>query len=362
MSRIIVLQACRHGIGCSHLVANLAVMLMQRGYRVGLLDTDPRGGGIRTLFGLDETAERDLKTYWWLSPSPLPTTALHPELRRYEVASDTNGAGIYLTPVGGQFSTEGTQLQALQQHYGQSRVRDVLVHLSQDLRLDYLFIDNQPEMSDDTLMGLSLADMTLLLLQLDVYDFQRAAVVLEVIHRLAPLKTWLVPTLVLPDIETRVVKQKLENTYQQPVIGVLHLSEEMVQLASGGVFCLHYPGHALTRTMNAIARQIEQESQAMLPPESRPSAQGQRGRSRPQRLLNLLEFPALERKLLTAVLRQGPLDIDVLIEQSGSPTHEVQAGVADLIEQGWLVQDPATQKVRYRSAEPASRDDPGCTE
>ncbi|NER84568.1 MAG: P-loop NTPase, partial [Leptolyngbya sp. SIO1D8] len=61
MARVIVLQACRHGIGCSHLVANLAVILMQRGYRVGLLDTDPRGGGIRTVLGLDQTPERNLE-------------------------------------------------------------------------------------------------------------------------------------------------------------------------------------------------------------------------------------------------------------------------------------------------------------
>jgi len=65
---MIALQASRHGIGCSHLVANLAVILMHHGYRVGLLDTDAQVGGIRTLFGLDETSEKDLNAYWWLSP------------------------------------------------------------------------------------------------------------------------------------------------------------------------------------------------------------------------------------------------------------------------------------------------------
>ncbi|NER79917.1 MAG: hypothetical protein F6K42_10105 [Leptolyngbya sp. SIO1D8] len=221
--------------------------------------------------------------------------------------------------------------------------------MSQDLKLDYLLIDNQPEMSDDNLMGLSLADITVLMMQLDAYDFQRSAVLLEVIEQFQTAQTWLVPTLVLPEIEMSSIQHKLEETYQQPVAGVLYLSEEMVRLASEGVFCLHYPTHSLTQMMIAIAHQLEQASQAFTSLPDGQSTKGKLGRSRKRPLLNLLEFPRLERRVLTAVLRQGPINLDQLIEQSGHSSEEVMTAIEHLIQQGWIVQDPTTQVVRYRT-------------
>ncbi|MEM9949605.1 MAG: hypothetical protein AAF810_26535 [Cyanobacteria bacterium P01_D01_bin.36] len=270
MARIIALQPCRHSVGCSHLIANLAVILMHHGYRVGLLDTDQKAGGIRTLFGLDATAKGDAAAYWWLSPHTQTTKLLRADLRRYAAAYNRDSAGIYISSLGCHFAHHSDQLQALQQHYGQAKPFEVLQQLSQDLALDLLLIDNQPEMSDDNLTGLSFADISLLLLQLDTYDLQRAAVLLEVIEQLAITKTWLVPTLVLPTIETNVVRHMLENTYQYPVAGILYHSEEMIGLASRGIFCLHHPNHVLTQTMIAIAQQLEQACQALSYPSRHP--------------------------------------------------------------------------------------------
>ncbi|MGF1458006.1 MAG: MinD/ParA family protein [Leptolyngbyaceae cyanobacterium] len=263
MARIIALQACRHGIGCSHLVANLAVIFMHHGYRVGLLDTDAQVGGIRTLFSLDETPEKDPNAYWWLVPDTRSTKTLRAEFRRYDTSYDTGSPGIYLSPLGSHFGLDSQLLMLLQQRYGEDKPFDILQQLGDELQLDIWLIDNQPDMSDDNLMGLSLADIAMVVLQLDPYDLQRAAVLLEVIEQLQITKTWLVPSLVLPTIETTVVTNMLENTYQHPVAGILYLSEEMMGLASQGVFCLHHPNHALTQTMIAIAQQLEQDSRTL---------------------------------------------------------------------------------------------------
>ena len=236
---------------------------MHRGYRVGLLDTDLQTGGLRTLFGLDEAATQDPQAYWWLSPSFETTKALKAELRRYTDPWESAAAGIYLPPLGSHLAIATDPLPGLLQHYQQDKPDEVLQALSADLALDFLLIDNQPEMTDENLIGLSLADIILVLMQLDTYDLQRTAVLLEVINQLAVNKTWLVPSLVLPTIETSVVTHMLENTYQYPVAGILYLTEEMVSLASQGVFCLHYPDHALTQTMMAIAHHIEQDAQAI---------------------------------------------------------------------------------------------------
>lgn len=262
MARMIALQASRHGIGCSHLVANLAVILMHHGYRVGLLDTDSHGGGIRTLFGLDETFEKDLNAYWWLSPDTQATKTLRADFRYYDAPPEVTTAGIYISPLGSHFALDSGHVLALQQRYSVEKPYEVLQRLSDELALDFWLIDNQPDMTDDNLMGLSLADMAIVLMQLDPYDLQRTAVLLEVIEQLEVTKTLLVPSLVLPTIETTVVQHMLENTYQYPVAGILYLSEDMMGLASQGIFCLHHPNHGLTQTMIAIAQQIEQDAQA----------------------------------------------------------------------------------------------------
>lgn len=260
MARLIALQACRHGIGCSHLVANLAVILMHRGYRVGLLDTDLQVGGMRALFGLEADISSDAQTYWWLSADTRSTKTLQADRYLHGEPPHSQSAGIYLSSLGHYFKQSAPQGQVLPQQYDLEKPYDLLQQLSHELSLDFWLIDNQPELTDENLMGLSLADMALILLQLDPYDLQRAAVLIEVIEQLEIAQTWLVPSLVLPNIETKVVKHMLENTYEHPVAGILYLTDELAGLASQGIFCLHHPQHPLTQTIIAIAHQLEQDA------------------------------------------------------------------------------------------------------
>ena len=49
---------------------------------------------------------------------------------------------------------------------------------------------------------------------------------------------------------------KISATYDVPVAGVLPLSEDMVRLASGGVFCLDHPTHQVTDVLRQISTQL----------------------------------------------------------------------------------------------------------
>ncbi|NJN19940.1 MAG: P-loop NTPase [Leptolyngbya sp. RL_3_1] len=240
MFRIIAFQACRHGTGCSHLVANLAVLLMQAGYRVGLLDTDPVGGGIRTLFDLENEAIVDPHSYWWLSFDPQNPQQLRSQAYAYGMPHPYPQSGIYLPPEhnAGQISQ---QLASFQRYYGGTTPSDALTHLSQDLQLDYLLLDTQPTLDDENLLGLALADTIVVLLQLDAYDFQRIAVLLGIVQKLNIPDIWLVLSQVLPMIDIEAVVAKLTDTYQLPIGAVLPLDEDMVRLASGGYFAYIIP-------------------------------------------------------------------------------------------------------------------------
>ncbi|MDA0266737.1 MAG: AAA family ATPase [Cyanobacteria bacterium] len=308
MFRIIAFQACRHGTGCSHLVANLAVLLMQAGYRVGLLDTDPRGGGIRTLFGLDNVSTAGPQSYWWLRFNPEHPQALRSQAHVYGTCPPQQQTGIYL-PSEHHPGKISQQLTHLQQYYGITNPSDALTHLGQELRLDYLLLDTQPTLDEENLLSLALADTIAVLLQLDNYDFQRIAVLLEIIQKLNTQNTWLIPSQVLPLIDTQAVAAKLTNTYQLEVGAILPLSEDMVRLASGGLFCLHHPQHDLTKVMMGFAQKLAQVS-----PRNLKSAEPPRQQRRGQPLMGVLDLPPLNRQVLTAIIRQGGVSSDDLVK------------------------------------------------
>lgn len=233
---------------------------MHCGYRVGLLDTDLQVGGMRSLFGLETDTSTDAVAYWWLQSDERSPERLKAERYLHGDAPPDTTAGIYISSLARYLAQGHTAQRAMPQQYDLEKPYELLQQLGEELALDFWLVDNQPELSDKNLMGLSLADSALILMQLDPYDLQRTAVLIEIIEQLEISKTWLVPSLVLPTIETKVVKQMLENTYDYPVAGILYLTEELAGLASRGIFCLHHPKHPLTQTMIAIARQLEQDA------------------------------------------------------------------------------------------------------
>jgi MinD-like ATPase involved in chromosome partitioning or flagellar assembly len=54
------------------------------------------------------------------------------------------------------------------------------------------------------------------------------------------------------------VKKKVEQSYSAEVVGVLPHSDEMMTLASEGVFAVHYPDHPITATLYNVAEVLMQ--------------------------------------------------------------------------------------------------------
>lgn len=50
----------------------------------------------------------------------------------------------------------------------------------------------------------------------------------------------------LPAFDFADLRKQVETTYNLSVAGILPLSEEMVQLGSKGIFCLHYSEHPIS--------------------------------------------------------------------------------------------------------------------
>jgi MinD-like ATPase involved in chromosome partitioning or flagellar assembly len=254
MAKIISIHSFRGGTGKSNVTANLAVLTALGGRRVGIIDTDVQSPGIHVLFGLGEDDVRTcLNEYLW-GRCAIEETA-HDVSTALDAGLDARpgGARVFLIPAS---LRAGEIARVLREGYDVSRLNDGFRELLEKLSLDYLFIDTHPGVNEETLLSIAISDTLLIVLRPDHQDFQGTAVTVDLARRLETPQILLLLNKVLAPYDAEVLASKLNESYQVPLAGILPLSEDMVRLASGGIFSLHHPEHAITRTLRGVAEAL----------------------------------------------------------------------------------------------------------
>ena len=248
MVKVVSVHSFRGGTGKSNTTANLAAMVAQQGYRVGIVDTDIQSPGIHVLFGFDETRmNHSLNDYLWGRCSV--------EAAAYDVGNVLQGKGrrqsaIYLIP---SSLKAGEIARVLREGYDVGLLNDGFQELIQKLNLEFLFIDTHPGLNEETLLSITISDVLLLIMRPDRQDFQGTAVTVDIARRLEVPKMLMMVNKVLSSYDFDEVKSEVQNTFGAPVVAILPLTEEMIQLASREIFCLRYPDHPLTQIYGDIA-------------------------------------------------------------------------------------------------------------
>ncbi len=251
MSKIISIHSYRGGTGKSNSTANLAALVAREGYRVGIVDTDIQSPGIHVLFGFDEDRlERSLNDYLW------------GRRQIHEVAYDVTdvlggtagqGSQIFLVP---SSVKAGEIARVLREGYDVGLLNEGFQDLVDQLNLDYLFIDTHPGLNEETLLSITISDVLVLILRPDSQDYQGTAVTVDVARKLEVPRLLMVMNKAPEAFDFGELKVKVEETYQAQVAGILPHSDEMMMLASSGLFTLQYPDHPFTSVMESIAAQI----------------------------------------------------------------------------------------------------------
>lgn len=251
MSKIISIHSYRGGTGKSNTTANLATLIAREGNRVGIIDTDLPSPGIHILFGLgDKIGDRTLNNFLWGKCKI--TDAAH-DVSYILEGQGTPSSKIYLVPGSVKVNDisrvlrEGFDAELLFAGYQQ---------LIKDLKLDYLFIDTHPGLNEETLLSLTVSQIVLFILRPDQQDFQGTAVTVDVARRLKVPHLFLIVNKALPEYDFEQMRQKVEATYNAPVLGILPDSADMLRLASQGIFTLKYNNHPISQVMQKMAQQI----------------------------------------------------------------------------------------------------------
>jgi MinD-like ATPase involved in chromosome partitioning or flagellar assembly len=249
MAKIISVHSFRGGTGKSNTTASVAALLAAGGRRVGVVDTDIMSPGIHVLFGLDEDSIRySLNDYLW------------GRCEIKDAASDVTaslGGGvagrIFLIP---SSIKAGEIARILREGYDVSLLNEGFTRLLDDLELDVLMIDTHPGLNEETLLSIAISDSLAIVLRPDQQDYQGTGVTVDVARRLGVPRMVLVVNNVPAVFDPEAVRQRVEQAYDCEVAGVLPHSEEMMALASSGIFALRYPEHAITIQLRQIADRL----------------------------------------------------------------------------------------------------------
>jgi MinD-like ATPase involved in chromosome partitioning or flagellar assembly len=255
MSKIISIHSFRGGTGKSNITANVATIAARQGQRVGIIDTDIQSPGIHVLFGLDEKRiDRVLNDYLWgrcaVEETAYDVGAIL-EMGEGQVA--VMSGGIHLIP---SSLKAGEIARVLRKGYDVGVLSNGFQELLRRLDLDYLFIDTHPGLNEETLLSIAISDVLIVILRPDQQDYQGTAVTVDVATKLEIPEMFLVVNKALSSLDFGDVAKKVEEAYGCEVAAVLPLSEDMVRLASGGIFCLRHPAHPLTQGLIAIADRV----------------------------------------------------------------------------------------------------------
>jgi septum site-determining protein MinD len=245
MAKIVSIHSFRGGTGKSNTTANVAALLAAGGRRVGVIDADIQSPGIHVLFGIagDEVGPT-LNDFLWGSS----------EIR--DVAVDvTDGAGdgggrLFLIP---SSMRPGEITRVLRDGYDPHRLTTGLRQLVDELSLDVLLIDTHPGLNEETLLSLVLSHALLIVMRPDEQDYEGTGITARVARELEVPRILIMVNKAPAELDPAHVEERVRAAYGCGVAAVLPHSDELMRLASAGVFSLRFPSHPLTDLYRRVA-------------------------------------------------------------------------------------------------------------
>jgi MinD-like ATPase involved in chromosome partitioning or flagellar assembly len=128
--------------------------------------------------------------------------------------------------------------------------------ITQQLNLDILMIDTHPGLNEETLLSMALSHVLLVVMRPDQQDYEGTGVTIKVARRLEVGRLLILVNKLPAAFDPHQVQKQVEEAYNSPVAAILPHSDELMTLASAGIFAIRYPNHPLSDQYRAVADQL----------------------------------------------------------------------------------------------------------
>jgi septum site-determining protein MinD len=251
MATIISVHSFRGGTGKSNTTANIAAVLATRGLRVGVIDGDIQSPGIHTLFGLgSDDVHTTLNDFLWHGKQ-IRDVAIDVTDRQQAQLSGR----IFLIASSMQPS-EITRV--LREGYDARQLSEGIRALVGELALDVLVLDTHPGLNEETLLSLVISDALLIIMRPDRQDYEGTGITTRVAKELQVPHIQILINKAPAALDHDQIARQAEAAYDAPVVAVLPHSDELMMLASEGIFVLRHPDHPLSAIYRKVADSLLQ--------------------------------------------------------------------------------------------------------
>jgi MinD-like ATPase involved in chromosome partitioning or flagellar assembly len=246
LATVISVHSFRGGTGKSNTTANLAAVYALEGRQVAVIDTDIQSPGIHALFGLrGDEVEASLNDFLW-HDRPLEQVAQ--DVTR---AAGTGVTGrIHLIP---SSMKPGEIARVLREGYDAQRLTEGFRRLVDQLSLDVLLIDTHPGLNEETLLSLVLSDSLLIVMRPDRQDYEGTGITARVAQELQVPRILILVNKLPESFDAVSVTARVEEAYGCPVAAVIPHSDELMRLASEGIFVTQFPDDPVAAMYRRVA-------------------------------------------------------------------------------------------------------------
>lgn len=249
MAKIISIHSFRGGTGKSNIAANITTLLAAAGQRVGVIDTDIQSPGIHNLFHLNGDAmPHALNDYLW------GRCSIEQAATDVTANLDAPVAGqVFLIP---SSVKAGEIARVLREGFDARTLTSGLRRAISDLQLDTLVIDTHPGLNEETMLSIAISHMLLIIMRPDRQDYEGTGVTVEVANALNVPRMAMLLNKVPASFDLEDIRTKATQTFQCEVAAALPHSDEMMTLASAGIFVQRYPDHPITAALKQVTATI----------------------------------------------------------------------------------------------------------
>jgi septum site-determining protein MinD len=246
---IVSVHSFRGGTGKSNTTANVASLLAMSGQRVGVIDADIQSPGIHNIFGISgDEVTASLNDFLWHG-RPIGEVAQDvTELQNVPIEGR-----LFLIPSSMQ---PGEITRVLREGYDAQLMTTGFRQLVDDLRLDVLMIDTHPGLNEETLLSLVISHQLLIIMRPDKQDYEGTGITARVAKELEVPEISIVVNKTPSDLDPDSVAARVQDAYGCPVAAVLPHSDDLMRLASEGVFSLRFPDHPVTALYRKVASRV----------------------------------------------------------------------------------------------------------